>query len=62
MQTQFQRQGIGRALVKEGLTWLQAKGVRRIELAVSAANGNGRAFWEKQGFSTFRLLMSKAIE
>ena len=62
VQTQFQRQGIGRALVKEGLTWLQAKGVRRIELAVSAANGNGRAFWEKQGFSTFRLLMSKAIE
>jgi len=59
VQTNFQRQGIGSALVKEGLAWLQAKGVTRIELAVSAANENGRDFWEKQGFSASRLLMSK---
>jgi ribosomal protein S18 acetylase RimI-like enzyme len=59
VETQFQRQGIGSALVREGLTWLKAKGVTRIELAVSVANSKGKSFWERQGFFAFRLLMSK---
>lgn len=62
VETQFRRRGIASALVKEGLAWLQHKGVKRIELAVSTANGSGRAFWEKQGFSAYRLLMSRPIE
>lgn len=59
VQTQFQRQGIGSALVREGIAWLGTKEVTRIELTVSSTNGNGRIFWEKQGFSASRLLMSK---
>jgi len=59
---QFRRQGVGSALVQEAVGLLHAQGVTRIELAVSAANGNGRAFWEKQGFTASRLLMSKETE
>lgn len=62
VQPQFQRQGIGRALVAEGLRWLRARGATCIELAVAAANVDGRGFWEKQGFSVYRVLMSKRVE
>ena len=59
---QFRRQGIGAALVAYALAWLRERGADRIELATFAANGSGRAFWEKQGFSAYRLLMSKGFE
>jgi GNAT superfamily N-acetyltransferase len=56
------RQGVGRALVQAALTWLRIQNVKRVELAVSAANRGGLAFWEKQSFSPSRLLMSKEID
>jgi len=59
VESQFRRKGAGSALVKEGVAWLQARGANRLELAVSAANSDGRAFWEKQGFAICRLQMSK---
>jgi ribosomal protein S18 acetylase RimI-like enzyme len=62
VEPQVRRQGIGSALVKDGLSWLQAQKVRRIELAVTAANGDGMAFWKRHGFSPFRLLMSKRMD
>ncbi|MGZ9256636.1 MAG: GNAT family N-acetyltransferase [Candidatus Binatia bacterium] len=62
VESQFRRQGIGAALVAYGLAWLRESGADRIELATFAANGSGRAFWEKQGFSAYRLLMSKGFE
>jgi ribosomal protein S18 acetylase RimI-like enzyme len=58
----FRRRGIGSALVAEGLGWLRSKGVTAIELGVATANAGGKAFWEKQGFSPYRLLMSKTIQ
>jgi GNAT superfamily N-acetyltransferase len=61
VESQFRRQGIGAALVAYGLAWLRESGAERIELATFAANGSGRAFWEKQGFSAYRLLMSKGF-
>lgn len=61
VEPQFQIRGIGSALLKEGLTWLRARGVTRVDLAVSTANANGRAFWEKRGFSPYRIVMSKAV-
>lgn len=61
VEPQFQLRGIGSALLKEGLTWLRARGATRIDLAVSTANTNGRAFWEKRGFSPYRIAMSKAV-
>jgi GNAT superfamily N-acetyltransferase len=62
VESQFRRQGIGDALVGQGVAWLRGRGANRIELATFAANGTGRDFWEKQGFSAYRLLMSKGIE
>jgi ribosomal protein S18 acetylase RimI-like enzyme len=59
VERQFRGQGIGSALVREGLSWLNTRGAARVELAVSASNGTGKAFWEKQGFSASRVLMSK---
>jgi len=58
---QFQLRGIGSALLKDGLAWLRARGVTRVDLAVSIANANGRAFWEKRGFLPYRIVMSKAV-
>jgi GNAT superfamily N-acetyltransferase len=57
----FRRRGVGSALVREGLAWLHGKGVGRVELAVFTANDGGKVFWEKQGFSPFRLWMSNEI-
>lgn len=61
VEPQFQLRGIGSALLKDGLTWLRARGVTRVDLAVSIANVNGRAFWEKRGFSPYRIVMSRAV-
>jgi ribosomal protein S18 acetylase RimI-like enzyme len=62
VQPQVRRHGVGSTLVQEGLAWLQAQHVTRVDLAVSAANRGGTAFWEKQGFSPSRLLMSREID
>jgi ribosomal protein S18 acetylase RimI-like enzyme len=61
VEPQSRRQRVGSALLKEGLGWFGAQGVRRIELAVFAGNGDGIAFWEKQGFVSSRFLMTKEI-
>ena len=61
VESQFRRQGIGAVLVAYGLEWLRERGAERIELGTFAANGGGRVFWEKQGFSAYRLLMSKGF-
>jgi hypothetical protein len=42
--------------------WLSSKGATAIELGTATANESARAFWEKQGFAAYRLLMSKTIE
>jgi ribosomal protein S18 acetylase RimI-like enzyme len=62
VEPQFQRQGTGSALVQQGTAWLQAQGVTRIELSVSAKNHSGIAFWQKRGFSSFRHLLSKELD
>jgi len=59
---QVRRQGVGRALVQAGLTWLQARSVKHVELAVLVVNREGMTFWEKQGFAPVRLLMSREID
>jgi ribosomal protein S18 acetylase RimI-like enzyme len=61
VEPQFQLRGIGSALLKDGLAWLRARGVTRVDLAVFTANVTGRAFWEKRGFSPYRIVMSKAV-
>lgn len=45
--------GRGRALVAAAFDWARARGVRRIEVRVSAHNPEGRAFWRALGFAAF---------
>lgn len=46
-----QRKGIGSALVTAALDALRAEGITKVALLVYARNGQGNAFWEKQGFT-----------
>ncbi len=55
------KQGIGNHLILGAKKWLQSKQVSRIELSLIANNKEGKAFWKKAGFKTFRFLMSKEI-
>jgi len=47
------RRGLGRALVAEARGWLEARGVRRIEVRVSPRNAAAQAFWRGLGFAQF---------
>lgn len=48
----YRRQGVGRGLVREILTWLQRHGVGIVELTV-AANNEAVPFWERLGFHVY---------
>jgi ribosomal protein S18 acetylase RimI-like enzyme len=48
----FQRQGIGRALVRAALDALRDEGITKAMLVVFQANRGGNEFWEAQGFTT----------
>ena len=57
----FRKQGIGSKLVYNTMEWFRSKQVSRIEISVVTQNKEGEAFWQKLGFETFRLLLSKEI-
>jgi ribosomal protein S18 acetylase RimI-like enzyme len=42
--------GIGSAMLKEILNWLQSENIDLIELSIAANNRVGHSFWEKHGF------------
>ena len=45
------RQGIGTVLVDAAINALRREGIRKVWLLVMGDNGQGNAFWEKQGFA-----------
>jgi len=47
----FRKQGIGRALVNEGLTRLAALKIQKVNLFLFANHGEGRTFWLHQGWT-----------
>lgn len=47
------RNGLGRALVEDAVSWLRASGVSRVEVRVAVRNEAGRAFWRALGFGAF---------
>ncbi len=57
----LRRQGIGSQLVLSAMKWFQSRQISRIELSLVARNKEGEAFWEKSGFKTFRLSLSRDI-
>ena len=48
----FQRRGIGTALVQHMLAAMRGEGICKVNLVAFARNTQGNAFWEKQGFTT----------
>ncbi len=57
----LRRQGIGSQLVSSAMKWFQSKQISRIELSLAVNNKEGETFWEKSGFETFRLSLSKDV-
>ena len=55
------RKGIGSMMMQQIETWLNSKGITRIELHVASANPIGNNFWRKSGFSEIMKKMSKEI-
>ena len=48
---EFQRSGIGSALVKAAMDALEKESIHKVNLVAFTKNQKGNAFWEKQGFT-----------
>lgn len=48
---QYQKQGIGKALVDQGIIALNEIQINKVALVVFEDNANGNAFWETIGFT-----------
>jgi ribosomal protein S18 acetylase RimI-like enzyme len=55
------RMDIGGKMYREALLWFAERGVRRIELRVAATNEVSTAFWQKNGFTPYAVVLSKNI-
>jgi ribosomal protein S18 acetylase RimI-like enzyme len=53
----YRRCGLGTALVTEAQGWVESRGIRRVELRVSAYNEGGLAFWRKLGYQSYLEVM-----
>ena len=51
MQENYQKQGIGKALVEAGIYALKGIGINKVALVVFDKNIAGNLFWEKLGFA-----------
>ena len=58
---QYQRRGIGRALIEGAKAYAREHGVRRLELNMWSFNENALAFYESVGFSTYRLYLETDV-
>jgi GNAT superfamily N-acetyltransferase len=57
------KQGIGRALVIEGVAKLAAHKIQKVNLFLFAQNSEGRTFWQHQGWTAREdiVLVQKAL-
>ncbi|HEY0801002.1 MAG TPA: GNAT family N-acetyltransferase [Steroidobacteraceae bacterium] len=55
------RGGIGRALLSAAREWAKANGERSLELSVYAFNAEAVAFYQREGFETKVVSLSKSI-
>lgn len=49
---EYQKRGIGRALVDHAMEALEAEGIHKVALVAFARNEKGNGFWERMGFSS----------
>jgi N-acetylglutamate synthase len=47
----YRRRGIGRELVKRGIAALEKEGISKCHLFLMAENDEGRAFWQRLGWT-----------
>lgn len=52
----MRRRGVGSALMRQTLGYLESTGVRRLDLQVNIRNGAARRFYKRHGFKTLRTL------
>ena len=57
----WQGRGVGRRMVEEVERWARSRGLRRIRLETGAANGAARAFYDRLGFATEEVVLSRAV-
>lgn len=55
------RQGLGRALVRDCLAWLRAKGIDSVQLQFYCFNRRAEAFWRAMGFDPFYTRMWRDV-
>lgn len=58
----FQRRGVGRALLARAKKWAAERGASELSLSVAAFNEGARKMYEKEGFSLQRSVMVLPIE
>jgi ribosomal protein S18 acetylase RimI-like enzyme len=59
--TEYQRQGIGRALVEAAVGEAAARGARRLTLRVLSSNPGARALYESAGFAVEGVLREEFL-
>jgi ribosomal protein S18 acetylase RimI-like enzyme len=57
----YRRRGVGKAMLREILTWFRSKDIDRVELEVLAKNIVSNSFWRKQGFMDYRYRLFRNI-
>ena len=57
----WQGRGVGRRLVEEVEGWARSCGLERIRLETGAANAAARTFYDRLGFATEEVVLSRAV-
>jgi GNAT superfamily N-acetyltransferase len=58
---EYRKAGIATQLVGAACDWVRARGVRRVEVRVLAANGIGQRFWRDSGFTAFVDVLERSL-
>ena len=58
----YQRQGIGDAMLHRIFEWFRSRNIKRVELQVAAKNQVGYSFWRKNGFEDYIHVLYLKIE
>ncbi|MCH2169895.1 GNAT family N-acetyltransferase [Myxococcota bacterium] len=54
------RAGLGSTLLAAARGWVEARGISRIEVRVSARNSEGQAFWRRHGFGDWMQVLHRS--
>jgi ribosomal protein S18 acetylase RimI-like enzyme len=49
----YRRRGVGEKMYTEIMAWFESKGIKRVELELTAKNSVSYSFWRKHGFKDY---------